>query len=67
MRIFKIIKFKKKFSVGNIRNIKFLYLGNFIEVENGVPAAAVILLLQVKIYIQNFVLRILRKFFKIIR
>lgn len=43
-----------KFSVENIRNIKNYYLGNYKEVENGVPAAAVILLLQAKKLLQNF-------------
>ena len=51
----KIINLKKKLSVENIRNIKNFYLGNFLEVENGVPAAAVILLLRVKNFSQNYV------------
>jgi hypothetical protein len=62
-----MIKFEKKPSVENIRNIRIFYLGNFKEVENGVPAAAVILLLQVKNFVQNCVYRNTREFFKIIR
>lgn len=55
MSKYKIINLKKKLSVESIRNVKNFYLGNFLEVENGVPAAAVILLLQVKNCLQNYV------------
>lgn len=50
------INFFRKFSVEGFGNIRIFYLENKVEVENGVPAAAVILQPQVKIFLQNCVI-----------